>query len=227
MAKKKALIINEEDYPSNSDVSRMAPIREDRPSVKEQTTETQEEPKKAVRLPRGHVIQRKKTLVQSIAETLVGNTDNIGSYILHEVLVPAFKSTVKEMITSGIEMILGETTSRGSSKRPERERSSINYGSFSKRREEGRRSVSRRDRFELGDIYFKDHSDAEDILDRLCERLEDYDEVSVGEFYDMANIDRGHNWALDKYGWTNLKKAFLTHTRYGYSIVLPEPEELE
>lgn len=221
MAKKKMVTIDENDFPSNSKMSGIAPIRE---LAEKQLEEIEEQEKRESRLPRGRVIQKKRTFVQSVAESLMGGgTDTVGGYILNEILVPAFKSTLKDMISSIVETALGGGES--SSKRPERERSTINYGSFSKRRDDRRRMI-KRDRFELDDIYFKDHEDAEEVLDQMCERLLDYDEVSVADYFDMAGID-GATWTHSKWGWTNLKRARLTHTRHGYAIILPEPEELE
>lgn len=222
MAKKKALTITEEEFPGNSSVEKIAPIREERNALL--NVDDPRPPLKEVKqMPKGRVMRKKKTFVQSVAETLVGSgSDSIGSYILYEVLLPAFKGMVKDAVTGGVEKLLGESV--GSSSRRDKERSSISYGKYFDRKDE--RRVSRRDRFGLNDIYFKDHEDAEEILDRMCERLEDYEELTVAEFFDMANID-GATWAHEKYGWTNLKRARLTHTRHGYAIILPEPEELE
>lgn len=228
MAKKK-LVINEEDFPSNSGVDRTAPLREERKkeSVSEYVEREVEEVTK--RIPQGRAIRRKKTFVQSIAETLVGNgSENIGSYILYEVLAPTLKTMIKEAITGALDMALGG--SPRSSGRPEREKSTISYGKFYSRRDEERRSLPSRgrDRFGLEDIFFKDHNDAEEILERMSDRLEDYETVSVAQYLDMCNIDSDTpKWTLNKWGWTSLKRARLTHTRFGYAILLPEPEELD
>jgi hypothetical protein len=136
------------------------------------------------------------------------------------------------MVTSGIEMMLfGEAKSRGRSKGRDRDRSIVSYGSFYKDRDrdDDRRSPRRavlRDKFDLSDIYFDHHDQAEEVLDELCERLEEYDEVTVADYFELAGIS-GATWAHNKYGWKDLRKAFNTHTRNGWSIVLPDPIELD
>lgn len=229
MAKKK-VITDEEEFPSNSKSSRVAPIREAR-LAKE--NEESVEPRKIRRIARGPVIRKKKSFTQSIAEALVGNgSDNVGGYILYDVLLPAAKNTIQEMVTSGIEMLLfGEARGGSRSRGRDRDRSTISYGSFYKKSRDDddrkeRRRPSYRDRFDLNDIYFKDHSDAEDVLDELCELLEDYEEVTVSDYFDLAGIE-GATWAHTKYGWNNLRKAYCTHTKHGWAIVLPDPIELD
>lgn len=218
-----------EELPSNSRSSRVAPIRD---SNEIEDTEIVESPR---RRPVRHarVIQRKKTFIQSIAEAFVGDGENnVGAYILRDVLVPALKSLITDAVTSGVEMLVyGETTGRRSRSR-DRDKTVINYGSFSRRdRDDDRRDrrrpmASYKGRFDLDEIYFKDHTDAEEVLDELCDRLEEYEEVSVADYFELAGID-GVTHAHYKWGWNNLKKAFCTHTRHGWAIVLPEPEALE
>jgi hypothetical protein len=236
MAKKKQVIeINEEEFPSNSNVKRVVPIRPEKEVDTEEQNDVVEEPKKARRT--GRVIsatRKKKSLVQSIAETIAGeDTQNVTSYILYEVLIPAAKNTIQEMITSGIEMFLyGEKRDAGRSRGRDRDRTIVSYGSYYKSRDrdedrrDRRRMGSHNDRFGLNDIYFDNHSDAEEVLDELCNRLEKYDAVTVADYFDLANIE-GATWAHEKYGWESLKKAYNTHTRHGWAIVLPEPIELE
>lgn len=232
--KKESIEINEEEFPGNSNLEKIVPVRETKSTRVEEEEIVEEEPKPVRRVTRGNVIRKKKTFIQSIAETIAGNdTQNVGAYILYEVLLPAAKSTIQEMITSGIEMLLyGESKGGSRSRGRDRERSSISYGSFyrGRDRDEDRRPKHRQasynDRFGLNDIYFKDHTDAEEVLDELCERLEKYEQVTVGDYFDLAGID-GATWVHNKYGWEDLRRAYNTHTRHGWSIVLPEPIELE
>lgn len=221
MAKKELI----EDLPSNSKSSRVAPIRSQSKKMVEEELEIE-----ATRKPRPtrvRAVRKKRSFTQSIAQAFVGeDTKNVGSYILNDVLIPAAKNLIQEMVTSGIEMFLfGETGGRKSRDR-DRGRSVINYSSFSRRDREERRRPVAKDRFDLNSIFFKDHTDAEEVLDELCDRLEEYEQVSVADYFDIAGID-GATWAHDKYGWENLKKAFCTHTRQGWAIVLPDPVELD
>jgi hypothetical protein len=214
--------------PGNSNSSKVAPLRERKKRREEhepaQIMKSRREPVVA------RAVRRKKTFSQSIASAIAGEeTRNVGSYIFQEVLIPAAKNLLQEMVTSGIEMILyGETSGRNRNK--DKGRSVISYSSYYKdrdrddRREPKRRKV--RDRFDLSDIYFRDGDEADDVLRELQDRLEQYEEVTVAEFFDLAQLE-GATWAHNNYGWRDLDRAKITHTRNGYLILFPDPEELE
>lgn len=171
-------------------------------------------------------------LSRRIARSLLNEESrDIGSYILYDILIPAAKSMITESIQSGIEMVVyGESTPR---KRSSRDRGgpTVNYGAYSNRdtrRDERPQKRFSRSRFNLNEIVFKNGSDCSDVLSALCDHIEEYEQVSVAEFYDYAGVEGG-SWTDHKWGWTgsDLSDAYCTHTRGGYIIILPEPKELE
>lgn len=178
-------------------------------------------------------VRKQVPLTRRIARSLLNEESrDIGSYILYDILIPAAKSMITESIQSGIEMLIyGET---GQRRRPSYNRASptVSYGSFYQRNNDHRneRPVKRfsNARFNLDEIVFKNGSDCSDVLAALCDHIEEYEQVSVAEFYDYAGVE-GATWTDHKWGWTGseLSDAYCTHTRGGYVIVLPEPKELE
>lgn len=177
-------------------------------------------------------------LSRRIARSLLNDESaGIGSYILYDILIPAAKSMITESIQSGIEMMLyGEAGGRRS---PSRNRNAggpvVNYGAYSNtrdsrdpRRYDPKPNRFARGKFNLDEIIFKNGSDASDVLSALCDHIENYEAVSVSEFYDYAGVE-GATFTDNKWGWTGseLSDAYCTHTRGGYVIVLPEPKELE
>lgn len=217
MAKRQ--IVNVDDLPSNSKASR-APV-----AVRARD-EQDENPRRIVRRQATQAIRKRKTFTQTIAETLVGGSDNAMTYIINDVLIPAAKKTISEMVTSGIEMLLfGETgkLDRG------REREGKSYVSYNKRyrgREEERVRPSYRDKFDLDEIFFRNGGDAADVLSELGDIIQEYGQVSVAEFFKLANIESS-SWTHTKWGWDDLSDARCTHTRNGYLIQFPKPIELE
>ena len=63
------------------------------------------------------------------------------------------------------------------------------------------------------------------MLDGLNERIEDYDVVTVAEFFDMAGVDG--EFTDNRYGWDNLRNAKVRQVRRGYMIELPRPIALD
>jgi len=230
MPKKAIETIENEDFPGNSKSSRMAPIRESRKAREEGALI--EAPKTVKRSIAGRAVRKKRTLTESIAQTFVGDDSrNVGLYILNDVLIPAAKSLIQEMVTSGIEMMLfGETSGRGRGRDKDR-KNVISYGSFYKDRDRDdrrpvRTATARGDKFNLDEIYFRHGDEADQVLRDLCDLLEEYQEVTVSDFFDLAGID-GATWAHTKYGWDDLRRARCTHTRNGYAIIFPDPIELD
>lgn len=222
--------ITEDEFPGNSESARVAPLRSGKRSRREAPVVITE-PKKKFKTPvSGMVMKKKRSFTQNIAEALVGDgSQNVVGYILSEVLIPTAKTMIQEAITSGLEMVLfGEATGR--SRKKDKNRSTVSYGSYYQRAERddrpSRRHVSVRDRFNLSEIYFRHGDVATDILEQLSDALEEYNEVSVGDFFDAAGID-GATWAHYKFGWTDLEEARCTHTRHGYQIMFPDPIELD
>lgn len=219
-----------EEFPSNSRSRKIAPIRDEEEEIMEEGALITPEKKLVRKSIRGRATIKKKSWAQSIAQAFIGDdSQNVVSYILNDVLLPAAKNTIQEMVQSGIEMLLfGETKPHNRSRGREKDRSIVSYGKFYKDRDDREENRTRytRDKFDLSDIYFKDHSDAEDVLTGLCDLLEEYEQVTVADYFDLAGIE-GATWAHNKWGWENLRKGYCTHTRHGYAIVLPDPIELD
>lgn len=145
------------------------------------------------------------------------DAQNIKSYILMDVLVPAIKKAVSDIVTDGISMLLYGDTSHGS-KRSTSSASYVSYNRYSDRREEPRIT---RSGYSYDDIILDTRGEAEEVLDRMCELIETYGVVSVADMYDLVGVSC--NYTDNKYGWTNLRNAEPVRIRDGYMLKLPKP----
>lgn len=207
-------LVRDFEYPSNSEKSKnieVDPIRE----------------KKVDQIVKSPVIRQKKSLGQKFSETFLGDdTRSVGDYILHDVLIPAAKATLSEMVGGGIEMLLfGERRSRGSSTiYRDRDRSYVPYNKLSRSRDDREPIRINRSRSDLDDIIIESRGEAEEVLDNLVELIKEYNVVSVADYYDMLGVEA--NFTDNKYGWTNLRDATVERGRRGYYIRLPRPREI-
>lgn len=207
-------LVRDFEYPSNSELSKRTVIKE---PVKE---------KKVEQIVTGTVIRQKKTLGQKFSEAFLGDdTRSVGDYILHDVLIPAMKATLSDMVGGGIEMLLfGERRSRSTIYR-DRDRSYVPYNKVSRSIRDDREPVRvNRSRSDLDDIIIETRGEAEDVLSNLVDLIERYDVVSIADYYDMVGIES--NFTDNKYGWTNLRDASVERVRRGYCIRLPRPKEI-
>lgn len=206
------LVIREE-FPSNSHKSREAVV-----------VEEVAKKKKMEKVVKGKVVQKKKGLGKRMAETfLEDDTQSVGEYILYDVLIPAAKSTLTDIVTGGIEMLLYGGDGRSSDRRPtsrDRGRTYVSYNNMYSRDDRRDRTRERnRNRHEFDDIFLDSKAEARDVLNNLMDLVEDYGRASVEDFYDLVGITS--QYTDSRWGWTDLRNAYIENTRNGWIIRLP------
>lgn len=179
----------------------------------------------------GKVKHRKKSLGKKAQEALFDeDAKSVGSYILEDVVLPAIKSLIADTITNGINaMLYGEGRPANNRVSRDRGRSYVSYNSYYEDRRDrgGRRQLDRgrRARHDFDEVIFDRRSDAEKVLSRLIDVIEEYDQVSVADFYDFVDLDS--NYTDRNWGWDNLRDAYVERVRNGYIIVFPRTVVLD
>lgn len=146
---------------------------------------------------------------------------NVKSYIFMDVLVPAIKKAISDIVTDGIDMILyGGASGRRSSGR--RSESKVSYRSYyDDKRDRRDDSYSARSRFDYDDIVFRSRGDAEAVREQMEDMIDRYGVVTVADMYDMAELSAPYT--SNKYGWTNIRSAEAVRIRDGgYILKLPK-----
>lgn len=175
--------------------------------------------KKVEKVVSGSVKARKKSEIQKFADVFIQeDAQKVKSYILMDVLVPAVKKAISDIVTNGIDMILyGETghTKKNSAS------SKVSYRSYYDKRDDRRSYSSNRTQtgYEYDDIVLDNRGEAEEVLSRMDELVATYGLVSVADFYDLVGITG--NYTDNKYGWTDIRSASIVRVRDGYMIKLP------
>ena len=186
---------------------------------KEQNNST-EERKKAEKVVKGTVKTRKKSEVSKLKDVFISeDVSNVKSYIVMDVLIPAAKKAISDIVRDGIDMILYGDTHRG---RSSSGASYVSYRSYSDRdRRDARRESSRtRIGYDYDDIVLESRVEAEEVLQRMDELIETYGIVSVADLYDL--VGKTCNYTDNKYGWTNIRNAEPVRVRDGYLLKMPK-----
>lgn len=181
------------------------------------------EEKKIESVVSGQAKTKKKSDIQKLTDIFVSeDVSNVKSYILMDVLVPAVKKAISDIVTNGIDMILyGEN---GRSKKST-SASKVSYRSYYDRENDTRRDYrasAARNVFEYDDILFETRGDAESVLDAMNDIISQYGRVSVADLYDLANVQTS-NYTANKYGWTDIFGCRPSRVRDGYILKLPRP----
>jgi len=190
-----------------------------------------EESKKVIKqVATGKRIVRKRTFLDNI---LSGTLKVVGSYILFDILIPAAKNTLSDMINNGTDMILfGEPKTR------KRDRTSprVSYTNYYDRdrdrdrgdrfhdRERRDRVVLGRSRFDSDDILLPTREEADDVIQSMFDIYDQYNAVTVSEFLELVGLP--DEYTDQNYGWTNLRDVQARRARDGYIIDLPVPKAL-
>ena len=155
-------------------------------------------------------IKKKNEFVNAfIAE----DASNVKSYILADVIVPAFKKLIADVVRDGVEMMLYGSTSGTKSTRGR-----VDYSRISRDQRDDRRDY-RSDRFDYSNISFESRGEAEEARMQMEEMIERYGFVTVADFYDMADLTAPYT--ANKYGWTSVRNAEVLRARDGrYEIKL-------
>ena len=184
---------------------------------KEEQKNLPAERKKVEKVVTGKVKTKKKSEASKLKDVFISeDVSNVKSYIFMDVLIPAAKKAISDIVSNGIDMILyGETRGRKSSSGA----SYVSYRDYSRR--DDRRDTSRiRTGYDYDDIILETRGEAEDVLERMNELIDMYDVVSVADLYDL--VGKSCNYTDNKYGWTNIRNAEPIRVRDGYLLKMPK-----
>jgi len=218
--------VNAKKLPNNSrrESSTVAPIR----TIPEQGTK-----KKVVLRSENKAVAsgkvRKPSFLSRIVGAFVGSDEmnEVGGYLLYDILIPATKKTFEELVNRGISMILygeAKSTSRD-------DRTYVGYsGMFTGRDRDRYGRIPTRERTQrysardtsshlqdrLNDITFVDGNEASDVLLNMEDFIAEFGSVSVGEFLEFAAVAHTSQYTDNNYGWDNLINTRVLSTRDGY-----------
>lgn len=175
--------------------------------------------KKIEKVVRGKVKTKPKSGMSKITDIFISeDASNVKSYIMMDVLVPAVKKAISDIVRDGIDMILyGESRGRKSSTTS----SYVSYRDYSRSDDRDRFRDSRtRSGYNHDDIILETRGEAEEVLTRMDELIDTYGVVSVADLYDL--IGKSCEYTDNKYGWTNIRNAEPIRVRDGYMLKLPK-----
>lgn len=151
---------------------------------------------------------------------LAEDVNNVKSFLLLDVLIPATKKLIMDLVTNGLGMLLDGSTSRrsGSTNAPY-----VSYRDYGDRYRDDTRRVSDSSRSSIrhsyNDVIFETRGDAEEVLRCMREALREYGTVSIFDLYDFAGLPS--SVSDRKYGWVSLRDVDVYRANGGYVLSLP------
>lgn len=186
------------DYPSNSDKSKI--------------NELGVEEEKNRKIIKGKVIEK-----HSVSKEVKNSFLSAGEYVLKDILIPAVKNTLSDIVQNTVDIILfGEARER----RSRRDNNTyISYSSYADDRD--RRQVYTYRNKIIDDIILDTRADAEDVIDNLIDYIDKYGVTTIADLYEL--IGKRAEYTDNDYGWKDLSTARVRPVREGYLLELPRP----
>lgn len=189
----------------------------------------------------GDVVQKKKGLQKRFKEVFLGaDAKGTTTYIMVEVLVPAFRNMVFDAFQNGMQRFIYGDSGRGGRFGPQG-RGHTTYNSPVSR---GITSMMDRSRSTMlpgqpprqspltapgpdnrGDIILSSNEDAASVLSRLIEIVDQYQVASVADLHDLVGLPT--TYIDNKWGWVDLRYSKVRQTRDGFVLDLPPIEPID
>ena len=192
------------------------------------------EPKQFNKTIEGKAVVKEKGFFAKLGEVFLSeDAKNVKSYIFKDVVIPAIKDTIVNIIQTGTEMLFyGETRASNISKRARGGNNTyVSYSSYYERGPKDRPTVrpnSDRVRSDSREFIYPTRGQAEDALHLLRECLEDYQVATVADLCRISNTETdtlmSDQWTDNDWGWYDLSGAYVKRI-FGnqFLLVLPKP----
>ena len=186
-------------------------------------------PKKLEKVVKGEVKKKSGTGKILSNEFVKEEPSYVRDYILGEVVLPAVKNLIADIINNGVSMFLfGET--RAPRRGDNRDRGRYSQRDRGYQRDEydeprERRYHNRMRYDDFSDYKLETRRDAIEVLDELRGYIDEYGQVEVARFFELIGED---SQGVDNdYGWTSLDHAYIDSVRGGFIIEFPKARYLK
>lgn len=182
----------------------------------------------------GEVVTRKKPLGKKFKDVFFGGDFKTAAKVVWaETLLPAFRNLLFDtVVEGGKQVIFGG--SQASRRRPIEVRSRTTYNAPVSRMMRDPREAAflpgqpphlvRSSRYDVEDHILISREEADMVLERLIDVIDNFGIVSVADYYDLLGLPSP--FTANSYGWTYLNNVAIRQVRDGWLIDLPQPEAL-
>ena len=195
--------------------------------IKEYSTGEKKTPENKIdyTAPKGKVTL-KKSRMNSLGRSLIqGSLSDAWEYAKNELIIPTARDLTFNLLDSVARtLIYGDS---GPVRSNANGVNRVSYSSISNYNQMGRptnRVQKVKPRPEDG-FVFERKSDADTVLDELCQACDAFGTVTVQSLYDICG--KTAPYTANKYGWMNLDDARVESTRDGYTLRLPRSMPLD
>ena len=157
---------------------------------------------------------REQRVSKKLANTFLSeDVDNVKTYIVMDVLIPAIKDAISEIIHNGADMLIfGVVGGSPASRRRSNNNRGGTYVSYNNMSKTVDKPVGKRSVLDFSEILYQTRKDATDVLENLFEITQQYSSASVADLYSLSDITPNHTDF--KYGWEDVSQARVHEVRF-------------
>lgn len=188
---------------------------------REQQEKQEQQERKIEKVVTGRVMTKKRSKFNKFVDEFISeDAKNVKSYVFGNVLIPAIKKAISDIVTDGIDIILYGESRKGTRKGiSDRISYRSYYGDGYSRPMMNERQAIMASSYSYDDIILNSRGEAEEVLMRMDELMDTYGVVRVADLYDLVGLTG--NYTDNKYGWTNIRSAEIMRVHEGYMIKMP------
>ena len=208
-----------EQYPSNT--------------LKERNKQVQKKEKPELKCV---VTGKSKPVPQSIwSKVFVGikpaSGQTMKSFIFDEIVTPLIQRAVVEGVTGAINYLVKGDAYADRKATSSFGKSYINYNGISSGKPTGSNGQyvysGKNSGMDIENVWFESRVDAQRVLDEMMGVIAQYDILTVNGFYDLIGRTSLIDPSNEKFGWSDLRNAYITGARGGWIIHLPRPMPID
>lgn len=186
------------------------------------------EEKKVQKVINGDAKLKKKNSARKLADVFVAeDVSNVKSHVISDIVVPAVKKIISDIVKDGIDMVLYGVTGQRKTYSDGFRAAYVDYNKVSVRRDDRRHPNNQivNNTPSYDNIVLNDKGDAELVLSTMDDIIDSYGEVSVAALYELVGLKA--RYTDNNYGWINLGNAKVTRVIDGYLLDLPRAVPLK
>ena len=152
-------------------------------------------------------------------------------FIFDEIVTPLIQRAVVEGVTGAINYLVKGDAYADRKNNNSFGKSYINYNGISSGKSNGNSSQyvysGKNSGMEIENVWFESRVDAQRVLDEMQSVIAGYDILTVNGFYDIIGRTNIIDPSNEKFGWSDLRNAYITASRGGWVIHLPHPMPID
>ena len=176
-------------------------------------------------------VKTKTNEVRKLRDIFISeDVSSVKSYIFLDVLVPAVKKLVYDIVTNGIDIVLYGGNGRSKSNNAGQK---VQYRNFYDQKNNqsngyrGSENVKNQNSSGYDDIVFTNRVDAEMVKQQMMDVISRYGVVTVADMYEMADPNLTAPYTAHKYGWMDVSSGEVKRERDGYILKLPKAAPID